>query len=41
MKRFLALLSLVMVLASASVLACDGSGKTKTDGSKPTSEKQV
>ncbi len=41
MKRLLALLSIAMFLASASVLACDGSGKTKTDGSKPASEKQA
>lgn len=41
MKRVLALLSIVMILASTSALACDGTGKTKADGSKPASEKQA
>lgn len=41
MKRLLALVSILMVLASTTALACDGAGKTKTDGAKPASEKQV
>ena len=41
MKRLLALVSILMVLASTAALACDGSGKTKADGSKPASEKHT
>ncbi len=41
MKRLLALLSIALFLASTSALACDGAGKTKSDGSKPASERQA
>jgi hypothetical protein len=41
MKRFLAVLAVAMILASTSALACDGSGKTRADGSKPASERQT
>ena len=41
MKRILALISMVMILASASVFACEGKDKTKVETEKPASEQNI
>ncbi|MGE0372775.1 MAG: hypothetical protein AB7Q01_12870 [Gammaproteobacteria bacterium] len=41
MKRIPAVLAVAMSLAATSVLACDGSGKSRTGGSQPAGERQA